>query len=128
MVSHQGTRVRGFLNIIQFIVAIVQCRPTILTLTSIFATFRVLRSNAEMANAFLVVGDALGMPRKQIVFDVLRAGFLTQLEASKSQTSGENVGGDACTSASAENHQPEREALADMFVYLRLDAICLFMH
>jgi hypothetical protein len=35
-------------------------RPAILTLGSIFATFRVLKSAKEMADAFFTIGEVLG--------------------------------------------------------------------
>ncbi|KAI1721617.1 mediator of RNA polymerase II transcription subunit 24 [Ditylenchus destructor] len=85
-----------------------ELRPAILTLGSIFATFRVLRSDEEIANSFLVVGKVLGMTHPQIVFDVLRSGFLIQLE----------------TIANQAEHR-DREALSDMFVYLKLPQILL---
>uniref|UniRef100_A0A915DXX5 Mediator of RNA polymerase II transcription subunit 24 n=1 Tax=Ditylenchus dipsaci TaxID=166011 RepID=A0A915DXX5_9BILA len=83
-------------------------RPAILTLGSIFATFRVLKSDEEIANSFLVVGEILGMSRPQIIFDILRSGFLIQLET-----------------AAGQPEQRDREALADMFVYLKVPQILL---
>lgn len=46
---------------------------------SIFATFRVLKTDLEVAKSFLEVGKIFGIPRSQIVFDILRSGFLVQV-------------------------------------------------
>uniref|UniRef100_A0A915MLX5 Mediator of RNA polymerase II transcription subunit 24 n=1 Tax=Meloidogyne javanica TaxID=6303 RepID=A0A915MLX5_MELJA len=48
-------------------------RPALLSLGSIFAIFRVIKTADEVADTFLTVGNILGMEHEQIVEDLLRA-------------------------------------------------------
>uniref|UniRef100_A0A914D3R8 Mediator of RNA polymerase II transcription subunit 24 n=2 Tax=Acrobeloides nanus TaxID=290746 RepID=A0A914D3R8_9BILA len=84
-------------------IGVKEFRPAILTLGSIFASFRVLKSDEEMADSFLMVGETFGMSRTEIVVDIFRSGFLIQLETV----------------------ERDREALVDMFVYLKIPQILL---
>ncbi|KAI3413445.1 hypothetical protein GPALN_010938 [Globodera pallida] len=83
-------------------------RPAILTLASVYAIYRVLKSADEVADAFLAVSGVLGMGHEQMVEDLLRAGFLIQLETVSSTNDGD---------------RREREALADVFVFFKLPQI-----
>jgi len=80
-------------------------RPAILTLGSIFAAFRVLKSVEDIADTFLTMGDILGLSRTNLISDILRAGFLVQLETAD------------------QHHDRDRETLADMFVYLKIPRV-----
>uniref|UniRef100_A0A915P2I8 Mediator of RNA polymerase II transcription subunit 24 n=1 Tax=Meloidogyne floridensis TaxID=298350 RepID=A0A915P2I8_9BILA len=53
-------------------------RPALLSLGSIFAIFRVIKTADEVADTFLTVGNILGMEVEQIVEDLLRAGIQRQ--------------------------------------------------
>ncbi|KAF7633983.1 hypothetical protein Mgra_00006611 [Meloidogyne graminicola] len=81
-------------------------RSALLSLGSIFAIFRVIKTADEVADTFLTVGSILSMKHEQIVEDLLRAGFLIQLETSNT-----------CSG------QREREALADVFVFIKLPQV-----
>jgi len=58
----------------------------------------------------VILSDSMGMRREAMVFDLLRAGFLIQLEVLTAGGAGMN-------------EKNEREALTDMFVYLRVPQI-----
>ncbi|KAL3100953.1 hypothetical protein niasHS_001413 [Heterodera schachtii] len=83
-------------------------RPAILTLASVYAIYRVLKSADEVADAFLTLSQVLGMSHEQMVKDLLRAGFLIQLET---------------VSSSVDGDRREREALADVFVFFKLPQV-----
>ncbi|KAI6178164.1 Mediator complex subunit 24 [Aphelenchoides besseyi] len=85
-----------------------QPRPTILTLVSVYASFRVIHTNEEIADALINIGEIMLMNRTQILVDLFRGAFLGLLEGNGSLP-------------------PERRQLAEVFMYKRVCQIAELM-
>uniref|UniRef100_A0A1I7RY38 Mediator of RNA polymerase II transcription subunit 24 n=2 Tax=Bursaphelenchus xylophilus TaxID=6326 RepID=A0A1I7RY38_BURXY len=76
--------------------------PVILSMCSIFSTFRVLTTTSEMAQSFRNMGQILQYDNLKLVRDLLRGSFVAQLDAYRNKC---------------------RPAMADVFVFCRLPEI-----
>ena len=81
-----------------------------MTLVVVHAAFRVLRSDEEIADALINVGEILLATRAEILRETFRGAFLTLLE-------------DANVEAADEQMRDEKRRLAEIFVYKRLPRI-----